>query len=95
MPTKAKIKHHLFTARQLIEKTLEYNLPLWIVAIDFQKAFDSFCHPALWSALEDQDVQAIYINILQRIYKSQVGEINIGEKVVNFIFCVAAARVTP
>ena len=35
---------HLFVIRQLSEKAAEFCLPLWVVAIDFQKAFDSFSH---------------------------------------------------
>lgn len=31
----------LHTIRQLIEKSIEWNIQLWIAFIDFKKAFDS------------------------------------------------------
>ena len=65
--------------RQLSEKASEFRLPLWVVAIDFQKAFDSFSHTALWSALQDQRVPNVYINALQRLYKKQTGAVFAGE----------------
>ena len=70
---------HLFVIRQLSEKASEYRLPLWVVAIDYQKAFDSFSHTALWSALKDHDVPHVYINALQRLYKCQTGAVLAGE----------------
>jgi len=68
----------LFVVRELAGKAEEFNLPLWVVAIDFQKAFDSFTHPSLWRALSNQGVPAIYINVLQRLYQDQVGTIEAG-----------------
>ena len=35
---------HLFTITMLAEKCSEFNVPLWIAAIDFSKAFDSINH---------------------------------------------------
>ena len=69
---------HLFVVRQLAEKAHEFNLPLWVVAIDFQKAFDSFSHVALWRSLKEQGVPSIYINTLQRLYSSQSGLVTAG-----------------
>lgn len=32
---------HLHTVRQIMEKTMEYKLPLYLAFIDYEKAFDS------------------------------------------------------
>ena len=39
---------HMFTITLLAEKMNEYNLPLWVVAVDFRKAFDTINHGSLW-----------------------------------------------
>ena len=52
---------HLFTMILLAEAALEWRLDLWVVAVDFRKAFDSVEHAAIWRALAKQDVPAIYI----------------------------------
>ena len=70
---------HLFVIRQLSEKANEFCLPLWVAAIDFQKAFDSFSHTALWKALLEQGVPKVYTNALQRLYASQTGTVIAGE----------------
>ncbi len=47
---------HLFTVTQIIERFTEFNLPLWICAVDFKKAFDTVEHQAIWDALVQQGV---------------------------------------
>ena len=45
---------HLLALTLLIERTIEWRFDLWIVLIDFKKAFDTVEHEALWVALEEQ-----------------------------------------
>ena len=66
---------HLFAITQLAEKAREYQLPLWICAVDFKKAFDTVEHPALWTALSGQGVDKRYIAILQRLYEGQKAQV--------------------
>ena len=66
---------HLLTIVMLIEKSSEYQLPLWFCAVDFQKAFDTVRHNALWRALAAQRVPSLYIHALASLYSSQVGQI--------------------
>jgi len=56
---------------QLIEKSKEFNIPLWLVLIDYSKAFDSVDHTKLWVVLRDQGVPEEYIVLLQRLYSRQ------------------------
>ena len=67
---------HLFTITQIIERLNEHNLPLWICAIDFKKAFDTVEHQAIWHALASQGVPSRYVRILQALYSDQVGKNN-------------------
>ena len=64
---------HIFTIVNLIEKTAEYNLPIWIAAIDYEKAFDTVEHDSLWEALSRAGVGPIYIRTLAALYAGQTG----------------------
>ena len=52
----------------LEEKAHEFQQPLCICALDFQKAFDSVSHDGLWHALLDQGVPALYVSLIANIY---------------------------
>ena len=62
---------HLFTVTAIAEKANEFRIPLWIATVDFQKAFDSVEHVAIWRALLDQGVEPAYVTLLQRLYEGQ------------------------
>ena len=66
---------HLLAITVLIETLAEYNLPLWICAIDFEKAFDSIEHPYLWKSLLEQGVEPQYVRVLAAMYEGQCGHI--------------------
>ena len=59
---------HLQTVNQIIEKTNEYKIPLVVALVDYTKAFDSVETEEVMSALEEQGVDQIYINVLRHIY---------------------------
>ena len=44
---------HIFTITLMSEMFAEFRTPLWVVAIDFRKAFDSLEHSSLWAALDE------------------------------------------
>ena len=66
---------HLLTLVLLYEKLNEQNLDLWIAVVDFEKAFDSVSHESIWEALHLQHVPTEYIEVLQRLYEGQTGQI--------------------
>ena len=49
----------------------EFQRPLWLVAVDFRKAFDCLSHDALWTSLQEQGVPTVLFNTLQNIYPGQ------------------------
>ena len=53
---------------QLQEKADEYNIPLCFAFIDYDKAFDSIEFNPLFESLENQGVEAAYINLLRDLY---------------------------
>ena len=44
---------HLHSINQVIEKSNEFNLPLCIAYIDYEKAFDSVEHEVIFQALRN------------------------------------------
>ncbi len=57
---------HIFTINQVLEKSREFNFPLHIMFIDYNKAFDSVKHSAVWKVLENQGIgreMKVYIKL--------------------------------
>ena len=47
---------------------MEYNIPLYKAFVDYEKAFDSIQHRAVFEALRAHGVQKKYINIIKETY---------------------------
>eukprot|EP00973_Karenia_brevis_P078860 10944375-Karenia_brevis.AAC.1 len=62
---------HLQTVVLLIEACTEYQVDLWICAVDYCKAFDTVEHASIWAALKNQGVDERYINLLATLYEGQ------------------------
>ena len=58
-------RDHLFCLTQILERSREYKLPLCIVFVDFEKAFDSVELNAVLQSLAEQGVQREYIELLR------------------------------
>jgi len=80
-PDQAGFRHdystedHLFTTTILHERSQEWQLPLWVAAIDFKKAFDTIDHNRLWQALHHQHVPPQYIRLLKSLYANQTATV--------------------
>ena len=72
---------HLQALNQIIEKSNEYNLPLCIGFIDYEKAFDTFEHFAIFEALRKTNVNETYINILQNIHNHATARVHLDKLV--------------
>lgn len=59
---------HIHTLTQLMEKSTEYQEPLYLLFIDFFKAFDCIEHCYIWHALKQQRIPLKYIRIFKNIY---------------------------
>lgn len=62
--------NHLHALNEIYERAAEYKFPLFVAFIDYEKAFDSVKHNAIWTALKDQGVHDTIIGTLQGIYKN-------------------------
>ena len=99
----------IFALCQIIEKSIEFNKPVYFVFIDFTKAFDSIKLDKLWSILDKTSLNKNYINLLKVVYddsqasiRTDLGNsrfVNIkkgvkqGDMLSAILFCVALAAV--
>ena len=99
----------IFALSQMIEKSIEFNKPLYLIFIDFTKAFDSIKLDKLWSILDKTPLNKNFINLLKSVYdgsqasiKTDLGNtrfVNIrkgvkqGDMLSAILFCVALAAV--
>jgi hypothetical protein len=63
---------HLLSLTLLVEGTLEWNAPLWLALVDFEKAFDTVDHASLFRVLVSQGVPDAYVTLLSTLYAYQV-----------------------
>ena len=56
---------HIVALKQTIERSNEYELPLCLVFIDYEKAVNSIKHKAIFEALQAQGVSKQYLDIIK------------------------------
>uniref|UniRef100_A0A914UKL9 Reverse transcriptase domain-containing protein n=1 Tax=Plectus sambesii TaxID=2011161 RepID=A0A914UKL9_9BILA len=69
---------HIQTLNELAEKCDEFHLPLFMLFINFEKAFDSIEYGALYKALRWQSIPEQAIRLLQTINENGCTTIHIG-----------------
>ena len=65
----------------MIEKSEEYQLPLVIGFIDYEKAFDSIEQFSILEALRKMNVNETYVKILENIYKGATARAHLDNHV--------------
>ena len=60
----------------MIGRSDEWNIPLWMISLDLRKAFDRIQHGPLFAALLEQGVPNPYIQLLAALYENQQGCVN-------------------
>ena len=66
---------HLQSVVQILEKTNEYKIPIHMAFVDYEKAFDSVLHKAVFEALKQHSVEEKYINILKETYDGGTAQV--------------------
>lgn len=74
---------HIFTIKQMIEKTLKHNREAFICFIDMEKAFDRVPRDKIWELLRKRGVSSELIKAIQSIYKCTKNYIRAGSKLSN------------
>ena len=57
------------TLRVIVEQTMEWQTPLYVCFIDFEKAFDSVDRQAIWDILRHYGVPDKIISVIRRLYE--------------------------
>ena len=75
---------HLQTVNELIERANEYQQPLCLAFIDYEKAFDSVYKSAVTNALRNQGIEENYIKIIENVYSNATASIDLFSKSATF-----------
>ena len=59
----------------MTEKCREWRKDLWIVAVDFKKAFGTVFHSKLSDVLRDEGVPEVYVNFYEKFCSKQFGHV--------------------
>ena len=61
---------HINTLRIIIEQSVEFNTPLYLLFVDFKQAFDSLDRNVMWRILASYGIPARIRNIISGLYRS-------------------------
>jgi hypothetical protein len=70
---------HIQAVRTVIEKCTEYDIPLHIAYVDYQKAFDSIETWAVLEAMNLARVDSRYSMLIKHIYESATLKVNVND----------------
>jgi sorting nexin-29 len=59
---------HINTLPIIVEQSVEFHSPLQLVFTDFQQAFDTLAHNAIWQTLKEKGVPQKMVTIIKAIY---------------------------
>ncbi|KAI8434265.1 hypothetical protein MSG28_012359 [Choristoneura fumiferana] len=68
---------HIHSVELLLEKYQEFQRPLYVAFIDYQKAFDTILHSSIWEAMKTQNVEAKYIKVLKYLYENSTSRVKL------------------
>ncbi|XP_050306282.1 uncharacterized protein LOC126743295 [Anthonomus grandis grandis] len=72
---------HIQSVRTIIEKCNEYNEPLHLAFIDYNKAFDSVELSAIFKAMNNARIDSRYKQLLKHIYENATITVKISEEI--------------
>ncbi len=71
---------HIHTLRQIIQKTEEYNQPLCLAFVDYEKAFDSIETWAVLQSLQRCQIDYRYIEALKGLYENATMSVRLQDQ---------------
>ena len=83
---------HLQTINQLTEKCNDFNRPLYIGYIDYEKPFDSIEHVAISKALRTICIHEVYIAILEDIYTEATARVHMNNQISEEILILRGVK---
>ena len=83
---------YLISLALLLEASAEWNVPLWLGLVDFERAFDTVEHAPLWDALEELGVESGYVDLLKTLYRKQASTVLVGEEAGHLHWSVVSSK---
>ena len=71
----------IFCLRQLQEKCIEQDRPLFIVFVDFSKAFDTVGRTELWQLLRKYGCPEKFTTMIEALHTGMVANVSVGGEV--------------
>ena len=68
----------IFALRQMQEKAMEQQRSLYIVFVDFSKAYDTVNRWTLWKVLKAYGCPESFINMIRQFHDGMTGRVSIG-----------------
>ena len=75
---------HIQTINLLREKCRDFNLPLCLIYVDFEKAFESVEIDAILKSLKNQGIELPYIHLLKNIYTNCTSTVALNRNKTQF-----------
>ena len=73
----AQTSDHVLTMQTIIEKYRRLRKPVYAIFVDFKKAFDSVCRPALFLKLTKAGISGKFYSVLKDMYENSCGHIKL------------------
>ena len=61
--------------RWIMERSTEYQRPIYVCFIDYSKAFDCVDHPTLWNMMEEMGIPKHIVQVIGSLYANQEAKI--------------------
>lgn len=68
---------YIFVLQEIVERTNEYEIPVCLAFIDYEKAFDSVMTSAVLNALANTDTDSGYVDIFSKLYSQASARIRL------------------
>jgi len=75
--------NHIFTLRQIMEQSAEWNATMYATFIDFEKAFDSLHRETLWKILRNYGIPEKVVSIIRLLYMNFSSQVICGSQLTD------------
>ena len=58
-----------------MERSTEYERPIYMCFIDYSKAFDCVDHPTLWNIMEEMGITEHMVQVIRSLYANQEAKV--------------------
>jgi hypothetical protein len=73
----------ILTLQQILEKRRKFNLPTFILFVDYEKAYDSLNRGRLWQILRDEDIPMQLLKVIQSLYQNSKISIKYNDRQIS------------